>query len=94
MDNNIKLIITDDAAEFSQENLKVLQDFNISASFCAKDGDELLKQIFHEVSEQSGVPGMDGARIPGSFIKIDKLIICRDFRHISSVSSFFFFRMG
>ena len=27
MDNNIKLIITDDAAEFSQENLKVLQDF-------------------------------------------------------------------
>ena len=48
MDNNIKLIITDDAAEFSQENLKVLQDFNISASFCAKDGDELLNRIKQE----------------------------------------------
>ena len=48
MDNNIKLIITDDATEFSQENLKVLQNFNISASFCAKDGDELLNRIKQE----------------------------------------------
>lgn len=48
MDNNIKLIITDDSAEFSQENLKVLQNFNISASFCAKDGDELLNRIKQE----------------------------------------------
>lgn len=48
MDHNIKLIITEEASEFSQENLKVLQDFNISASFCAKDGDELLSRIKQE----------------------------------------------
>ena len=48
MDNNIRLIITDDATEFSQENLKVLQSFNISASFCAKDGDELMNRIIQE----------------------------------------------
>lgn len=45
MDNNIKVIITDDATEFSQESLKLLQSFNISASFCTKDGDELLNRI-------------------------------------------------
>ncbi|MEE0913839.1 MAG: sporulation transcription factor Spo0A [Ruminococcus sp.] len=48
MDNNIKLIITEDAAEFSQENLKMLQSFNISAAFCSKDGDELCNRIRQE----------------------------------------------
>ena len=48
MDNNIKLIITEDAAEFSQENLKMLQTFNISAAFCSKDGDELCNRIRQE----------------------------------------------
>ncbi len=45
MDNSIKLIITDDASEFTQESLKILQDFNILASFCVKDGEELCNQI-------------------------------------------------
>lgn len=48
MDNNIKLIITEEAAEFSQESLKILQSFNISAAFCSKDGDELLGRIKQE----------------------------------------------
>lgn len=48
MDNNIKLIITEDAVEFSQENIKILQNFNISAAFCSKDGNELCDRIKHE----------------------------------------------
>ena len=45
MDNSIKLIITEEAAEFSQDELKIFQDFNISAAFCAKDGEELCSRI-------------------------------------------------
>ena len=48
MDNRIKLIITEDAVEFSQENIKILQNFNISAAFCSKDGNELCDRIKHE----------------------------------------------
>lgn len=48
MDNSIKLIITEDASEFSQENLKILQDFNISSSFCVKDGEKLCSRIRQE----------------------------------------------
>lgn len=48
MDSKIKLIITEDAVEFTQENMKVLQSFNISAAFCNKDGDELCDRILHE----------------------------------------------
>lgn len=45
MDKKIKLIITEDAVEFSQENIKTLQNFNISAAFCSKDGNELCDRI-------------------------------------------------
>lgn len=45
MDNKIKLIITEDALDFSQENIKILQSFNISPVFCNKDGDELCDRI-------------------------------------------------
>lgn len=48
MDNSIKLIITEDAADFDAQKLKIFQDFNISAAFCAKDGEELSSRIRQE----------------------------------------------
>lgn len=48
MDNRIKLIITEDAVEFSQENINVLQNFNIFPTFCARDGEELCGKIKEE----------------------------------------------
>ncbi len=48
MTSKIKLIITEDAVEFSQENLKLFQNFNISAAFCSKDGEELCDRIKQE----------------------------------------------
>ncbi|MEE1218527.1 MAG: sporulation transcription factor Spo0A [Ruminococcus sp.] len=48
MDNKIKLIITEDAVDFSQENLKVFQNFNICTAFCNRDGDELVSRILHD----------------------------------------------
>lgn len=48
MNNTIKLIITEDASEFSQESNAVMQKFNISAAFCGKDGEELCDRIKHE----------------------------------------------
>lgn len=48
MDNNIKLIITEEASDFSHENLKILQSFNICTTFCSKDGDELCNRIRQE----------------------------------------------
>ncbi len=48
MDNSTKIIITEDAAEFLQADLKVFQKFNMSVEFCAKDGEELCSRILHE----------------------------------------------
>lgn len=48
MNNKIKLIVTDDASEFTQENLNILQGKNISVIFCAKDGEELCDKIKRE----------------------------------------------
>ena len=48
MNNKIKLIVTDDASEFTQENLNILQSKNISVIFCAKDGEELCDKIKRE----------------------------------------------
>lgn len=45
MNNKIKLIVTDDASEFTQENLNILQSKNISVIFCAKDGEELCEKL-------------------------------------------------
>lgn len=56
MDNKIKLIITEDAVEFSQTNLNVLQSFNISPIFCQRDGEALREKI---ISEQADVVLMD-----------------------------------
>ncbi len=56
MDNSFKLIITEEAVEFSQDSLQVFQDFNISAAFCVKDGEELCSRIR---SEEPDVVFMD-----------------------------------
>lgn len=48
MNNNINLIITEDAVDFSQENIQILQNFNISPAFCTRDGNELCDRIKHE----------------------------------------------
>ncbi len=56
MANSIKLIITEDAADFSPEALKLFQDFNILPTFCGKDGEELFGRI---VSETPDVVVMD-----------------------------------
>lgn len=56
MDNKLKLIITEDATEFSQESLKTLQDYNISVTFCNNDGNELCDKI---IQEQPDVVLMD-----------------------------------
>jgi two-component system response regulator (stage 0 sporulation protein A) len=48
MDKKLKLIITEEQAEFSQENMQVLQDYNIQTIFCSKDGDELCCKIAAE----------------------------------------------
>lgn len=48
MDNKIKLIITEDAQELSQEDIKAFASCNISLSFCTKDGEELSERIKRE----------------------------------------------
>ena len=48
MDNSIKLIVTEDAAEFDAKNLEIFQKFNISVAFCSKDGEELCTRILRE----------------------------------------------
>ena len=48
MDNSIKMIITEDAAEFDRNELEIFQNFNISVAFCSKDGEELCERIKHE----------------------------------------------
>lgn len=56
MDNSFKLIITEEAVEFSQESLQIFQDFNICTAFCVKDGEELCSRIR---SEEPDVVFMD-----------------------------------
>ena len=51
MANSIKLIITEDAADFSPEALKLFQDFNILPTFCGKDGEELFGRIVSETPD-------------------------------------------
>lgn len=48
MDNITKIIITENAAEFLQKDLKVFQDFNLDVEFCVKDGEELCGRITRE----------------------------------------------
>ncbi len=48
MDNSTKMIITENASEFLQNDIKVFQSFNLSVEFCVKDGEELCGRIEHE----------------------------------------------
>lgn len=45
MDNKIKLILTEEASQFSKENLSILEKYNIEPIFCSKDGEELILTI-------------------------------------------------
>ena len=56
MNNSFKLIITEEAVEFSQESLQIFKDFNICTAFCVKDGEELCSRIR---SEEPDVVFMD-----------------------------------
>ena len=56
MDNKINLIITEDAVEFSQNHIKILQNFNISPVFCERDGEVLCQQI---ISQKPDIVFMD-----------------------------------
>ena len=48
MDNHIQLMITEDAAAFSRESLERFQNFNISVTYCEKDGEALCSRIIQE----------------------------------------------
>ena len=48
MDNSLKVIITEEATDFSSDNLKKFQNCNISAAFCDKDGETLCGKIIDE----------------------------------------------
>lgn len=45
MEKAIKLIITEEASEFSQESNATMENYNITPAFCSKDGEELLNRI-------------------------------------------------
>lgn len=45
MDNTIKLIITEEATQFPNENLNILEKYDIEPIFCNKDGEELILTI-------------------------------------------------
>ena len=51
MDNTTKLILTEESAEFSVEHLKLFQKFNISPTFCAKDGEELSSRVLSDLPD-------------------------------------------
>lgn len=50
MEKAIKLIITEEATEFSQESNATMENYNITPAFCSKDGEELLNRIKAEQS--------------------------------------------
>lgn len=56
MEKAIKLIITEEATEFSQESNATMENYNITPAFCSKDGEELLNRI---KAEQPDVVLMD-----------------------------------
>ncbi|MGN0454628.1 MAG: sporulation transcription factor Spo0A [Ruminococcus sp.] len=56
MDNKINLIITEDAVEFSQNRIKILQEFNIFPTFCERDGEALCQKI---ISQKPDIVLMD-----------------------------------
>ena len=61
MEKAIKLIITEEATEFSQESNAAMENYNITPAFCSKDGEEtpfresriykILSKFFHVTHE-------------------------------------------
>lgn len=51
MEKTIKLLITEDAPQFSNENLSVINNYNIDPVFCSKDGEELLLKIINDAPD-------------------------------------------
>ena len=45
MENKINIVITENLAEMSREDLKVLNEQNFLPTYSSKDGVELLKKI-------------------------------------------------
>ncbi len=48
MNDELKILITEDKNSFSEEDFAVFEEYNISPVFCAKDGEELLLKIIDE----------------------------------------------
>ncbi len=51
MDNKISVIITEEASEFSKEELLNLEHMNMWVDFCQKDGDELIRRILADTPD-------------------------------------------
>ncbi len=45
MNNEIKLLITEEATEYSADTQNTLNSYNMSTYFCSRDGEELLNKI-------------------------------------------------
>lgn len=45
MDSNIKLLITEEQTEFTEENLREFENAGFAPVFCQRDGEEVLRQI-------------------------------------------------
>ena len=48
MDNTIKMMMTENAADYDRQTLDIFQKFDISVAFCSKDGEELCNRIVRE----------------------------------------------
>ena len=64
MENHVKMLITEQAAEFHREDAKILNDYGFDLHFCQKDGIQVLNAI-NEVNPDVVVldlfmPSMDG----------------------------------
>lgn len=70
MENHVKMLITEQAAEFHREDAKILNDYGFDLHFCQKDGIQVLNAI-NEVNPDVVVldlfmPSMDGIGVVAS----------------------------
>lgn len=54
MENHVKMLITEQAAEFHREDAKILNDYGFDLHFCQKDGIQVLNAI-NEVNPDGDV---------------------------------------
>lgn len=75
MEKTIKLIITEDSTDFTQDEINTMRKNNISPSFCVRDGEQLCERI---KSEMPDVVLMD------SFMtKLDAIGVMRSIKRIN-----------